>query len=140
MSEPRTFAMTIVTRAEELFDGEVLSVIAPGADGYFGIKADHAPFIVVLKVGEVAVTMPDQNERYFAVAGGVAEVRGNVMVVLADIGERAVDIDVSRAEQAAERARARLQGISVEERVDITQAEVALVRAINRLRVARRGH
>jgi len=139
MASAPTFVTKIVTRNEELFVGDVVSVVAPGQQGYFGVKANHAPFIAALGIGELRVTTPDNQSHYFAIAGGVAEVRDNVLMVLADTGERALDIDVSRAEEAAERARARLFGAGPEERVDITRAEVALTRAMNRLRVARHG-
>ncbi len=137
MPETRTFPTRIVTRAGELFSGEIVGAIIPGADGYFGVKANHAPLVATLGIGELAVTMPDGQGYYFAVSGGVAEVRDNEMVILADIGERAEDIDVTRAEGAAERARARLKGESEEERVDITRVQIALARAVNRLRVAK---
>ncbi len=139
MASVPTFVTTIVTRHEELFAGDAISVIAPGQEGYFGVKANHAPFMVALGIGELRVTTPDNQNHYFAIAGGVAEVQDNVLVVLADTGERALDIDVARAEEAAERARARLFGAGLEEQVDLTRAEVALTRALNRLRVARRG-
>jgi len=139
MASAPAFVTKIVTRNEELFVGDVVSVVAPGQQGYFGVKANHAPFIAALGIGELRVTTPDNQSHYFAIAGGVAEVRDNVLMVLADTGERALDIDVSRAEEAAERARARLFGAGPEERVDITRAEVALTRAMNRLRVARHG-
>ncbi len=139
MASAPAFVTKIVTRNEELFAGEVVSVVAPGQEGYFGVKANHAPFMAALGIGELRITTPDNQTRYFAIAGGVAEVRDNAFVVLADTGERALDIDVTRAEEAAERARARLFGVGPEEQVDISRAEVALTRAINRLRVARQG-
>ncbi len=131
------FVTKIVTRNEELFAGDAISTIAPGQEGYFGVKANHAPFMVALGIGEIRITTPDDQAHYFAIAGGVAEVQDNVLVVLVDTGERALDIDITRAEEAAERARARLFGAGLEERVDLTRAEVALTRALNRLRVAR---
>ncbi|MCK4325045.1 MAG: ATP synthase F1 subunit epsilon [Armatimonadetes bacterium] len=139
MASAPAFATKIVTRNEELFAGEVVSVVAPGQEGYFGVKANHAPFMVALGIGELRVTTPDNQTHYFAIAGGVAEVQDNVLMVLADTGERALDIDVARAEEAAERARTRLFEAGPEERVDITRAEVALARAMNRQRVARHG-
>ncbi len=137
MAPASTFTTKVVTRNGELFAGEVVSAVAPGQAGYFGVKANHAPFITALGIGELKVTTADNQAHYFAIAGGVAEVRDNVFVVLADVGERALDIDIARAEEAAERARARLFGAGPEEQVDITRAEVALARALNRLRVAR---
>jgi len=139
MASAPAFVTTIVTRNGELFAGDAISAIAPGQQGYFGVKAHHAPFISALGIGELRLTTPDDQTHYFAVAGGVAEVQDNALVVLADTGERTLDIDVARAEEAAERARARLHREGAEERVDITRAEVALTRALNRLRVARHG-
>jgi len=137
MASAPTFVSKVVTRNEELFAGDTISAIAPGQQGYFGVKANHAPFMAALGIGELRVTTPDNQTHYFAIAGGVAEVRNNTFVVLVDTGERALDIDVTRAQEAAERARARLFGAGPEEQVDITRAEVALARALNRLRVAR---
>jgi len=139
MASAPAFVTKIVTRNEELFAGEVVSVVAPGQEGYFGVKANHAPFMATLGIGELRVTTPDNQTHYFAIAGGIAEVRDNAFVVLADTGERALDIDVLRAEEAAERARARLFGAGPEERVHLTRAEVALTRAVNRLHVAGLG-
>ena len=103
------------------------------------MKAHHAPFISALGIGELRLTTPDNQTHYFAIAGGIAEVQDNALVVLADIGERTLDIDIARAEEAAERARVRLFGAGPEERVDISRDDVALMRALNRLRVARHG-
>ncbi len=139
MASAPAFVTNIVTRNEEMFAGEVVSVVAPGQAGYFGVKAHHAPFISTLGIGEIRLTTPDNQTHYFAIAGGVAEVQDNVLVVLADTGERTLDIDIARAEEAAERARVRLFGAGPEERVDISRADVALMRALNRLRVARHG-
>jgi F-type H+-transporting ATPase subunit epsilon len=108
-------------------------------DGYFGVKAHHAPLIAALGIGEVALRLPDKSSRYFAVCGGVTEVRDNQMVVLANTGECSTDIDMQRAESAVERARLRLRGESAEDSVDVTRAQIALARAINRLRVAKHG-
>lgn len=139
MASAPAFVTNIVTRNEEMFAGEVVSVVAPGQEGCFGVKANHAPFMVALGIGELRLTTPDDQTHYFAIAGGVAKVQDNVLVVLADTGERTLDIDVARAEEAAERAHARLFGAGLEERADLTRAEVALTRAMNRLRVARHG-
>ena len=139
MASGLAFVTKIVTRNEELFADEVVGVVAPGQEGYFGVKANHAPFMVALGIGELRVTTPDNQTHYFAIAGGVAEVQDNALVMLADTGERALDIDVARAEEAAERARARLFGEGPGEEVELTRAEVALTRALNRLRVARHG-
>ncbi len=139
MASAPAFVTKIVTRNEELFADEVVSVVAPGQQGYFGVKANHAPLMAALGIGELRITTPDNQTRYFAIAGGVAKVQDNVLVVLADTGERTLDIDVARAKEAAERARARLFGAGLEEQADLTRAEVALTRALNRLRVARHG-
>ena len=139
MPASQTFFTKIMTRAGQLFADEVISAVIPGQDGYLGLKANHAPMVTALGIGEAVVTVPDGHKHYFAVTGGIAEVGDNQLVLLADIGERAEDIDVDRAESAVQRARSRLRGEANEESVDITRAEVALTRALNRLRVARHG-
>ena len=71
-----------------------------------------------------------------AVGGGFLEVRPDKVVVLADMAERAEDIDVTRAETARTRA-AEIIALGPAT-VDLIRAEASLRRAEARLRVARR--
>ena len=71
-----------------------------------------------------------------AVSGGCLEVRDDVVTVLADVAERAEEIDLERARAARERAQAALATRETE--VDLAAAQAALRRALVRMRVAER--
>ena len=133
---PPAFHAQLITPRQVLFDGQVQALVVPGSDGYFGILANHAPLMADMEIGEVVITLPDGERRYFAVAGGVCEVRDNEVVLLAEVGEMAQDIDGARAQTAAERARHRLRGEGAEKDIDVVRARLALVRALNRLKVS----
>lgn len=70
------------------------------------------------------------------VSGGFAEVADNKVTILAEAAELAEQIDVSRAQQAYERAKARLDALKPE--IDIVRAQLAMRRALSRLSVAGR--
>lgn len=111
-------------------------VVAPGVDGYFGILPGHAPFLTSLRSGEVTYHV-GEAEKYLAVHGGFAEVRGDRVVILADSAERPEEIDRERAERARQRAEERLAGKTADE-IDYRRAMAAWARAQTRLLVASR--
>jgi len=128
----RTFHVEIVTPDRALLSEEVVSIIAPGVEGYLGVLANHAPLVTELNVGVLRIRYPDDTEENVAVSGGFMEVANNRVLVLADAAERPQDIDIQRAKEALIRARQRLQDPTM----DRERARAALERAINRLRVA----
>ena len=133
---PRKYHAQIIARDGLKYDGQVVYVRLPGADGSFGVMAYHAPLVALLQPGAVLVTESSaQGPRYFACAGGVAEVRDNTLTVLVDAAEPGTEIDVARADAAAQRARERLGGPAAPE-IDADRARAALVRALARLEVA----
>jgi F-type H+-transporting ATPase subunit epsilon len=89
------------------------------------------------EVGKIRIQLSDETEVIFATGGGVIEVKQNKVLVLADSLERAEEIDIQRAEASADRARQRLQNKS-DSSIDSPRAEIALLRAINRLKIAGR--
>ncbi len=103
-----TIRCEIVTQDRSLYEGEADIVIAPGAEGELGILPNHAPLLTTLEFGVLIVRHKDQEEA-FAIAGGILEVRPDVITVLADVGERVDEIDLTRAEAARERAQKYLQ-------------------------------
>lgn len=124
----------IVTHEGVVFQGEADGVVAPGVDGYFGLLPRHAPMISELGIGDLRIRQGDEW-LHFAFAGGILHVREGAVLVMGDAVEHAADIDVERARAAADRARRRLADRGRHD-VDFERAEIALMRAINRLRVA----
>jgi F-type H+-transporting ATPase subunit epsilon len=85
---PAPYRLKIITRAKVAFDGDVESVIAPGALGAFGIWADHAPLISALAPGRLWFRDAAGRESTYRVTGGYLEVRQNVVSILTDgLGE-----------------------------------------------------
>jgi len=78
-----------LTLGKEIYTGNVISVIAPGVDGYFGVLAHHAPLIAALKTGRLSLRDERNVESTYAVTGGFLEVSENAVVVLADAIEPA---------------------------------------------------
>lgn len=127
--------LEIVTPERQLFSGEVDSVLLPGAEGKLGILPHHAPLMTALTVGELLARRGGE-ELLFAIHGGFAQVLPDRVIVLADVGERAEEVDVERAE----RARREAEELLKKEPPPETRAEalMALRKAQLRLKVARR--
>jgi len=133
-----TFKLEVITPDRVVVsDGGVVSVVAPGSEGYFGVLANHAPMMAELRIGELAFRRADGTSAIMAVGGGFLQVFENSVSVLAECAELANEIDVQRAEQAKKRAEERLAAGGPN--VDAARAEAALERALNRLHVAARA-
>jgi F-type H+-transporting ATPase subunit epsilon len=129
--------LELATPTRLVVSAEVDEVVVPGSLGYFGVLPGHAPLLATLGIGELMYRI-GREEYHVAVMGGFAEVRNDKVIVLADAAETPADIDRPRAEQARDRAEARLAGRGQEE-VDYARAAAALARAQTRLQVAGRG-
>lgn len=137
----KTFQIQITTPERVVYDREAISLIAPAYDGYLGVKANHAPLAAELKVGHLVVTRPNGQKDFLAVSGGLLVVSGNVVTILADAAELAEEIDLARAQAAEARARERLRRSRHSgegEEVDEDRARAALLRAANRLAIAKK--
>ena len=129
--------LTIVTPERAVIHEQVDELQIPGAGGYFGVLPGHAPLFSELKVGEVSYRQGDRWS-FLAVAWGFVEVMPNQVRILAEIAERAHEIDLERAERARQRAEQRIaQG---GQDMDYSRAAIALERALIRIQVARRAH
>jgi F-type H+-transporting ATPase subunit epsilon len=82
-----TFTFRLVTPQRLVLETPVVSLQAPGTEGYLGVLAHHAPLITTLKSGRLDVREPGGALRSYAVTGGFLEVSGNRATVLADTAE-----------------------------------------------------
>ncbi|MGE0569275.1 MAG: ATP synthase F1 subunit epsilon [Bacteroidia bacterium] len=76
--------LEIITPDKKLYEGNVKSAIFPGAEGSFGVLNNHAATISTLKKGVIELIEENDNKLSFEIAGGVAEVFKNKVIVLAD--------------------------------------------------------
>jgi F-type H+-transporting ATPase subunit epsilon len=137
MALPTSLALEIVTPDRSIVSQQVDEVELPGADGYFGVLPGHTPLLASLQVGEMWYRT-GQDRHYLAIAFGFAEVLPERVTVLAQIAERAQDIDVSRAEAAKQRAEERVARPPQAD-MDFERARIALIKALTRLQVASRA-
>jgi F-type H+-transporting ATPase subunit epsilon len=87
-----SFHFDLVSPEKLLFSGEVEQVDVPGAEGDFGVLANHAPFVATLRPG--ILTVHDASgEQKIVVLGGFVEVSAQGLIVLADVAEAVEDID-----------------------------------------------
>jgi F-type H+-transporting ATPase subunit epsilon len=75
--------LEIITPEKKIFEGDVMIVTFPGADGSFQVMNDHAPLVSLLKDGQVIYKSKESTEQV-AITGGVVEVLKNKVIVLAD--------------------------------------------------------
>ena len=136
MALPTKLLLEIVTPDRPLVREEVDEVQVPGAEGYFGVLPGHTPLLATLKIGELWYRV-GQEKHFLAIAGGFVEVMPDRVTILAQIAERAQDIDSSRAEAARKRAEERLA--QAPQDFNFERARVALMKALVRLQVAARA-
>jgi F-type H+-transporting ATPase subunit epsilon len=134
MALPTSIELQIVTPDKLLVREQVDEVEIPGIEGYFGVLPGHTPMLASLAVGEMWYRK-GQEKTYLSLAFGFAEVLPDRVTILAQIAERAEEIDPARAEEAKKRAELRLQQAKD---VDYERARAALQKALVRLHVASR--
>ena len=133
---PTQIQLQIVSADRSLVNETVDEVEIPGADGYFGVLPGHTPLLAVLQVGELWYRQ-GQEKHYLAIAFGFAEVLPDRVTILAQIAEKAEEIDPARAEAAKSRAEERVASQIVD--MDAERARIALMKALIRLQVATRA-
>jgi F-type H+-transporting ATPase subunit epsilon len=134
---PTKLTLEVVTPARFLLREDVDDVVAPGEEGYFGVRPGHTPFLTPLGAGEITYRRGAESSR-LTCFWGFAEVLPDRVNILAEIGELAEKIDVARAEAAKARAEAALK--AVREEPGYSEATRDLVKALTRLAVAHRHH
>jgi len=136
MSLPSHLTLEIVTPDRALAHEDVDEVQLPGTEGYLGILPGHTPLLTSLKVGQVWYRKGTEKF-YLSIAFGFAEVLPDRVRLLAQIAERAEEIDLTRAEAEKKRAEELIQAArSGNADIDMERARVSLMKAMIRIQVA----
>jgi F-type H+-transporting ATPase subunit epsilon len=115
--------LEIVTPSGQVFAQEVDMVTLPGLEGEMGILPMHTPLITLLGEGEIIARSGAREDR-FLVTRGCAEVGPDRVAVLTMFATAEDAIDEKKAEEARERAEARLK-----DKENLTPEETSLVQA-----------
>lgn len=121
-----------------IWSGQVRSITLPSVKGTMGVLPRHAPLMAALEVGRTKVVggqpasdKDPSGDVQWVTGDGFVEIFENRVLVLVDFADNTEDIDVERARESRDRARARI--LTYEEGVDRARAEMSLRRAMLRL-------
>jgi F-type H+-transporting ATPase subunit epsilon len=86
-----TFPFELASPARLLFSGQVDQVDCPGAEGDFGVLANHAPLIAALRPGILTIREGSNRKRFY-VRDGFAEVNPSGLTVIVEYAVPAEDV------------------------------------------------
>lgn len=132
-----TFKLEIVTPYGLVVSSDAEELTAPGIIGQITILPGHHPLLTSLRIGELSYKVKGKTE-YLAVSWGFAEVTFDKVTILVETAEKAVDIDLTRAESAKKRAEERLKSLT-EDYADYFTAKSSYEKAMVRLEIAKKN-
>lgn len=137
-----TIQLEVVSPDNVVYSQDIAMLIVRSTGGELGILPRHAPLVTGLIPHAMRVKLPGESEeQLIAIAGGFMEVTPQKITVLASAAEEASTIDINRARECYRRAKERIeqfhQGGPEADRIDLHRAEIALQRAIARLKAAK---
>ncbi|MCR5581045.1 MAG: ATP synthase F1 subunit epsilon [Pseudobutyrivibrio sp.] len=124
-----TFKVSIITPERSFYEGEATMVEFNTVEGEIGVLPKHIPLTTVIAPGICTITEVD-GQKKAAIHAGLAEILPDKVTLLAEVAEWPSEIDVERARNAEDRARARLAEKG--ENIDVLRAELALKKALVR--------
>ena len=128
-----TFSLKIIACDRVFYDGECEIIIFPGYDGEMAVLANHEQMTTAIEIGEIRFRIPGEQEyRVAIVSDGLLKVNHNKVDVLVYSAETPEEIDVFRAQAAAERAKEQLQ--QKQSIMEYHVSRASLARAMARLR------
>ena len=130
-----TFKLEIITPEAKTFSDDVETVTLTGSEGEMGILPEHMPLMTQLVAGEITAVKNGQTI-FLAVGDGFVQITGDRVSILTDMAIRAENIDEAAAENARQRAEARLsEKLDAE---DSAAVQASLAYALSQLQIKRR--
>jgi F-type H+-transporting ATPase subunit epsilon len=130
-----TIQLEIVTPEQTVYSEPVEMVTLPGIDGQMSILPQHVRLITQLVPGELIVRKQGRDE-FLAVGEGLVEVTNDRLSIVTNMAVALESIDEAAAEEARQRAAARLkEKLSAEE---VASVSAAMARSLAQLNVKRR--
>jgi F-type H+-transporting ATPase subunit epsilon len=129
--------LEIVTPDAQAYSDDVDMVTLPGVEGEMGVYPQHVPLVTQIVPGELHIRK-DGQDQFLAIGEGFVEITGERVAIMADMAIRAENIDEAKAEEARQRAEARLAEHLDDEETAVVEA--ALAHALAQIKVKRRQH
>ena len=130
-----TLKLEIVTPEATVYSQDVEMVTLPAVNGQIGILPQHIRLMTQMVPGEMIVRK-DGRDDFLAVGEGLVEVTNERVSIVTNMAVAVESIDEAAAEEARQRAAARLkEKLSSEE---VASVNAALARSLAQLHVKRR--
>ena len=133
-----TFHVSMVSADRQLYSGKAERLVATAERGELGILAGHAPFLSILKAGQVRLTLPDGKEEVIYISGGFIEVQQGQTIILANDAERAEQLDEERVREARRRAEEKMRD-KTSTKLELARAQAELAQTMAQLAAIRRA-
>jgi F-type H+-transporting ATPase subunit epsilon len=134
-----TFQFELVGPDQLLFSEQVDSVVVPGTEGEFTMLPDHAPLVTALRNGGVILVNGPSGSKEFAVFGGVAEVTGKSLTVLAERTTPLHDVTVEGLDQDILTTQTYLEAAHEEDERRILSEKIAQLEQFRHIMQTRQG-
>jgi F-type H+-transporting ATPase subunit epsilon len=130
-----TLRLELVTPDAIVYSEDVELVTLPAVEGQMGVFPQHVRLITKLVPGEMMVRK-DGHEDFLAVGEGLVEITNDRVAIVTDMAVAAENIDEAKAEEARQRAAARLRESASTQ--DLASVNAAMARSLAQLSVKRR--
>ena len=118
-------ALEVVSPEKLLLSRNVDMVVIPAAEGDMGVLPNHAPMIVLLRGGTIAITEAGRVTDRLFVSGGFAEITPERCTVLADEAIPSAEVSVAEGHRRLIEAQADYDRT---DKMDVTALDVAMDR------------
>ncbi len=129
------FKVKVITPDRVFYEGDVSMVELKTSEGDIGVYKNHIPLTCIVAPG-VLNLYEAEGVKKAALHTGFVEILQDQVTVLAEVAEWPDEIDRNRAEEARIRAERRLSGAGKEGSIDVARAELALNKALLRLKLS----
>jgi len=133
----RTFYLRIYGADRTFYEGEAEYISIPTVDGEYAVMAHHENVVVSILPGTLKYRLPGEEMQYVYTSPGMMRVENNDVLVLVATVERPEEIDENRSTEREIQAREAMA--QKRSRQEYILAEATLQRAVNRLKVKKRG-
>lgn len=125
-----SFKLKVITPYGVFYEGDIDSLNVCTKQGYLTILPNHIPLVAPLAIDSMSYKA-NKETRVCVLAGGIMYVSSDETKIIANACEYKEDIDINRALEAKKRAEQRLEHKTTN--INVTRAEAALKRALNRI-------
>lgn len=124
--------LNVITPEKQFYEGDVTMVELTTTEGDIGVYPNHIPLTAVVSPGVLTIHEEGEKKQASLISGFIT-ILPDAVTIMAEVAEWPDEIDFKRAEEARVRAERRLT--STEAGLDTLRAEMALKRALVRLRL-----